>query len=73
MEEIKKIKKRQTLIMICLLVQALMILCLVLRINSLIGIINDLNGSLLEIQEQFNVLLTHLNDFIQLFTASPIK
>lgn len=72
-EEMRKIKKRQTLIMIWLLVQALTIVCLLLKVNSLIGTINVLNGNFLDFQKQINILVAQLNDFIQLFIAFPIK
>lgn len=66
---ISKIEKRQTLIIIGLLVQALSIWLLVAKVDMLIGVVNDLSKNIVDFCKQINISTMYFNDFIRLFVT----
>ncbi len=64
---IMKFKKDEYIkIWIAILIQALLILSLIFKVNGLIDSINILNRGFINFQEQFSVFITHFNDYLKL-------
>lgn len=68
-EELKQIKKGQTIILFCILMQSLMMMFQTIKINSLVTNVTILASAFTDFQNQFSVLITQLNDFIELFNT----
>lgn len=64
--EDKETKKEHIKIWIAILIQALLILSLIFKVNGLIDSINILNREVINLQEQFSVFITHFNDYLKL-------
>ena len=65
--EDKEIKKEHIKIWIAILIQALLILSLIFKVDELIDSINILSRGFINFQEQFSVFITHFDNCFKLF------
>ena len=65
--EDKEIKKEHIKIWIAILIQALLILSLIFKVDELIDSINILSRGVINFQEQFSVFITHFDNCFKLF------